>query len=345
MPSLSKSRYLAGDQCHLRLWYDSYERHLMPPPDVSLQAIFDTGHEVGMLACERHPGGHMVGHDHRHVPEALEETRRVIHAGMAPVLFEAAFRHEGVLVRADILERLPGGGWQLGEVKSTTRLKDVFVLDLAVQLWVLRGAGLDVREAEVITLNRGYVYDGLRLDLDALFRRHPLTDAADALQDAVSAGVLEMQAMLGGPAAPDIVPGDHCFVPYDCPYYGHCTRDYVSPDHGLDELPWLGRGRRGQLEDAGIEKIRDVPADFPLSYLQRIVRQAVRETRAPGTRRYVREAGRADVPGALPGFRNLRFGHPALCRHAPLRRRSVPLLDTYRAQRLAARAHGLSPRT
>ena len=185
MPSLSKSRYLSGDQCHLRLWYDSYERHLAPPPDDTLQAVFDTGHQVGELACERHPGGHSIGHDYRHAREALEETRQVLRAGTAPALFEPAFRHEGVLVRVDILERLPGGGWRLGEVKSTTRLKDVFVLDVAVQLWVLRGAGLDVREVEVITLNRDYVYDGVRLDLDALFRRHPLMDEADALQKTV----------------------------------------------------------------------------------------------------------------------------------------------------------------
>ena len=280
MPSLSKSRYLSGDQCHLRLWYDSYERNLAPPPDDTLQAVFDTGHEVGELACERHPGGHSVGHDHRHVREALEETRQVLQAGAAPALFEAAFRHEGVLVRADIIERLPGGGWRLGEVKSTTRLKDVFVLDVAVQLWVLRGAGLDVREVEVITLNRDYVYDGVRLDLDALFKRHPLTDEAGALQNTVSARVGEMLGMLSGPAAPKIAPGDHCFTPYGCPYYAHCTRDQVSPDHGIGELPRLRGDRRGQLQGAGIEEIRDVAADFPLSYLQRIVRQAVQENRA-----------------------------------------------------------------
>ena len=279
MPSLSKSRYLSGDQCRLRLWYDSYRRDLAPPPDDTLQAVFDTGHEVGVLACRRHPGGHSVGHDHRHVREALEETRQVIQAGAASAIFEAAFRHRGVLVRADIIERLPGGGWRLGEVKSTTRLKDVFVLDVAVQLWVLRGAGLDVREAEVITLNRDYVYDGVRLDLDALFKRHPLTGEAEALQNTVSARVGEMLAMLGGPAAPAIAPGDHCFAPYTCPYYAHCTRDHVSPDHGIGELPWLGR-HRGLLQDAGIKEIRDVPAEFPLSYLQQIVRRAVQENRA-----------------------------------------------------------------
>ena len=277
---LSKSRYISGDQCHLRLWYDSYARDLAAAPDDSLQAVFDTGHEVGEIACRRYPGGHAVAHDYRHTREAIDETRQVIDAGAAPALFEPAFVHERVLVRVDILQRLLGGGWRLVEVKSTTRLKETFVLDLAVQLWVLRGAGLDVREAEVLTLNRDYLYDGVRLDLNALFRRHPLIHRAGALHDVVGAKVQEMHAMLAGLAAPDIAPGDHCFTPYACPYYAHCTRDYVNPEHGIDELPWLTAKRRAQLESAGVEEIRDIPADFPLTRLQRIVRKAVRENRA-----------------------------------------------------------------
>ena len=278
-PSLSKSRFISGTQCHLKLWYDSFERELAPPPDARLQATFDTGHEVGLLACERHPGGHMIGQEHWRVREALEETRAVIEAGNAAALFEAAFRNEGVLVRADILERLPEGGWRLGEVKSSTTVHDHYLLDLAVQLWVLRGAGLDVREAEVVTLDRDYVYDGKRLDLDRLFKRHPLTDEAEALQDRVAGGVREMLEMLDGAAAPEIAPGKHCFKPYNCHYYGHCTRDFDWPDHGIAELPWLRDNRRSPLEAAGIEEVRDIPDDFQLTRLQSIVRQAVLEDR------------------------------------------------------------------
>ena len=110
---------------------------------------------------------------------------------LVPAAFEAAFEHERVLVRADVIERLPGGGWRLVEVKSTTRLKEIFILDVAVQLWVLHGAGLDVREAAVLTLDRDYVYDGARLDIDSLFRLHPVFDEASALLDSVDAGVHE----------------------------------------------------------------------------------------------------------------------------------------------------------
>lgn len=279
-PRLSKSRYISGTQCHLRLWYDTHRRDLATAPGEALQAVFETGHEVGEVACRRFPGGHLVAHDHLHVPQALEETRQVIEAGAAPAVFEAAFEHERVLVRADVIERLPGGGWRLVEVKSTTRLKDVFLLDLAVQLWVLRGAGLDVREAAVLTLDRSCVYDGVRLDLDALFRMHPLLDEAGVYLDSVGAQVPTMLGMLAGSAAPDIAPGGHCFTPYTCPYHAHCTRDQAVPEHGIDELPRLTASRRTRLEAAGVEDIRDVPEDFPLTRLQRIVRRAVREDRA-----------------------------------------------------------------
>ena len=278
-PRLSKSTYLHGKQCHLRLWHHFHSPELAAPASEALQFIFDTGHQVGELACQRHPGGHLIAHDHEHVSEALDETRQAIAAGTAPALFEAAFEHQQVLVRADVLERLPDGGWRLVEVKSSTKLSDVYVQDVAVQLWVLRGAGLDVRDAAVLTLNNGYVYDGVRLDVDALFKLHPVLEAATELLPAIGGEAAAMHTMLAAPAAPAIEPGEHCSKPYQCPYYAHCTRNVVWPDHGIDELPWLYEARREDLLAAGIDEVKDIPEDFPLSARQQIVRKAVRQKR------------------------------------------------------------------
>ena len=278
-PRLSKSTYQNGKQCHLRLWHDFHARDLATPSDESLQLVFDTGHEVGELACQRYPGGHLIAHDHKHQREALEETRRVIDGGAAPALFEAAFEHEHVFVRADVIERLPDGGWRLVEVKSTTKVKDVLVSDIAVQLWVLRGAGLDVREAGVLTLNRDYVYDGVRLDVNALFKLHPVLDEATALLAGIGGETREMRAMLAQSEPPAIAPGKHCFSPYPCPYYAHCTRNLAQPEHGIGELPWLGKTKRRQLDEAGINEIKDIPESFPLNHRHQIVRTAVRQGR------------------------------------------------------------------
>lgn len=279
-PRLSKSRFLSGSQCHLRLWHDFHAPHLAEQAGEVLQAVFDTGHEVGELACRRYPGGHFVGHDHRHMDEALDETREVIEKGDATALFEAAFEHQGLFARADVIERLPGGGWRLVEVKSRTNLKGVFVLDLAFQLWLLRGAGLDVRDAAVLTLDPTYVYDGERLDLGALFQLHGVLAQAESMRDSVAEAAREMQALIASDVAPEIAPGEHCFKPYACPYYAHCTRDQATPEHGINELPALYAGRRHALKARGISEIMDIPADFSLSPLQRIVRHTVREGRA-----------------------------------------------------------------
>lgn len=263
----------------MRLWYDTYERCLASPPDAALRAVFDTGHEVGALARARYPGGHLVARDRLNIREALDETQQVVDAGTAPVLFEAAFEHEGVLVRVDVIERLPDGGWRLEDVKSTTRLKDVFLRDIAIQLWVLQGAGLDVREAGVLTLDRGYIFDGVRLDLGALFRLHPVFDRASAMLAEVGVQARSLLAMLARPAAPEIAPGDHCFHPYACPYHAHCACGLAHPEHGIDELPRLAAESCAALEAARVEEIRDVPAGFPLTHLQRVVRRAVCEGR------------------------------------------------------------------
>ena len=259
---------------------------------------------------------HRIAHDHRHIRQALEETRRLIASGAAPALFEAAFEHGGVLVRADVLERLPAGGWRLLEIKSGTRMKDPFLLDVALQLWVLCGAGLDVRDAAVLTLNRDYVFDGVRLDFDALFVPHPVFDEALALRDTIGAQARDLRAMLARPAAPDVAPSEHCFTPKACPYHAHCTCDTVPPEHGIGELPRLGARRRVELEAAGVEEIRDLPADFPLTAAQRIVARAVRKRRA---------LVHGDLPGALsrlaPPVRHLDFETfaPALPRFAGTR--------------------------
>ena len=58
-PRLSKSTYLTGKQCHLRLWHHFHARHLAAPDSEALQLVFDTGHEVGDFVCHRYHGGHL----------------------------------------------------------------------------------------------------------------------------------------------------------------------------------------------------------------------------------------------------------------------------------------------
>ncbi|MEA1947512.1 MAG: hypothetical protein U9N83_09460 [Thermodesulfobacteriota bacterium] len=50
IPLLSKSRFIAGLQCPLLLWYQCYNSELATKPPPSQQVLFDTGHEVRRMA-------------------------------------------------------------------------------------------------------------------------------------------------------------------------------------------------------------------------------------------------------------------------------------------------------
>jgi hypothetical protein len=274
-PKLSKSRYMAGRQCQLRLWYSCYSPELGAPADAATQVIFDTGHVVGQLATKRHPGGVLITEDHLHHDEALERTARAMSDPNVPAIFEAAFIHQDVRMRADILLRRPRGTWDLIEVKSSLSVKEVNVEDLAVQAWIARGAGLRIGRAGVLTLSRDYVYAGGEHEVDGLFVLQDCTADVRRRSRHVSRHVAAMHAMLAEHEAPAISPGAHCFEPNTCQFYAHCTRDLVTPEYPLTELPSLRHRRLAELVALDIDSIGDIPAEASLSALQGRVRDAV----------------------------------------------------------------------
>jgi|GEM_PF-4867506 len=58
--ALSKSRFMAGMQCHKRLYLETHRPYLAEAGGESTVAILETGHAVGSLARNRFPGGALV---------------------------------------------------------------------------------------------------------------------------------------------------------------------------------------------------------------------------------------------------------------------------------------------
>jgi len=272
-PMLSKSRFLAGLQCHLRLWYQCYDRDLAAEVSPSQQAVFDTGREVGKLATRLYPDGVLIEEDHFHHKEAARSTIKAMQDPAVKAIYEAAFVHDDVRIRVDILERTGDQSWNLVEVKSSTSLKDIYYPDVAVQYCVLEGCGLKINRAGILHINNQYVYDGLDLDLKALFTFKDLSDHIKAMQPEIPASLAELKAMLANSAAPDIQPSRHCSKPYDCEFWDHCTKD--MPEFWVFDINGIGQIRLDELARLGIEKIPDIPETFPLSEIQNRIRLAV----------------------------------------------------------------------
>ncbi|HSB81873.1 MAG TPA: DUF2779 domain-containing protein [Candidatus Methylomirabilis sp.] len=277
---LSKSKYLAGLQCLKRLYLDIHARDLATPFDEGTQAVLDAGTRVGELARERYPGGVLVNVDYFKVAEGLARTAAVLADPGAPVLYEGFILFEEVLVRPDILVRTRGNRWRLIEVKSTSRVKDEHLDDLAIQAYVLRGAGLPVDATCLMHINTGYLYPGGPLDLQQLFQEEDVTHQVADRQGEIPARLAEMRQILSAPTPPVIEPDDHCSAPYECPFWEHCTKD--KPERWIYYLP----GSRRVYQDLvalGVQTIEEIPAGCPLQVIQQRVKDNV-EWIGPGLR-------------------------------------------------------------
>ena len=92
MIGLSKSRVMAGLQCHKRLWWTVHEPTAPElVPDEALQAIFDDGHQVGAVARTYVPGGVLIDPPYHAYAERVAATQAAVRRG-EPVIYEASFR-------------------------------------------------------------------------------------------------------------------------------------------------------------------------------------------------------------------------------------------------------------
>lgn len=244
-PGLSKSRITAFEQCPRRLWLTVHRADLAEQ-DPGAEARFATGHSVGDIACSLHPEGVMIEAE-PNLSAALASTARLLAERHPGPLFEATFQHDGVLVRADILEREGRHGWRMAEVKSSSRPKDYHLGDLATQVWVLGEAGITLTAAAIRHIDTSFVltregdYAGLFADADLLAEAKELASHRPQV-------VAEARAVLAGDE-PLRDMGDHCSSPFSCEFAAWCGRDLPQgPDWPVTILPngggkkWLGQG-------------------------------------------------------------------------------------------------------
>ncbi len=246
--------------------------------------MFERGDRVAEAARARFPGGVRIAGGPADIEARLAATRSALDSG-APAVYEAAFLEDEVFVSVDVLER-QGPGFSLVDVKSALRLRDEHVPDLALQVHVVRRAGVPVHRAEVMHLDR----ECCAPDLSNLFTRVDVTPEVELLLPQVPGYVEAQRRMLDG-GLPRVAPGAQCDAPSPCPFAARCwperPRDHVS-------AIWRIGDRAGELASRGVVHIADVPPDFPLAG------PAARQVRAARTGRLVVERGLA---GALARWR------------------------------------------
>lgn len=250
---LSKSRFVAGRQCHRLLWWKVHEPNAVElQPDKVLQDRFDQGAQVGALAREQFPGGTLIDLPYKEVAARVELTRKAM-AGGAPAIFEGTFVADDTRVDVDVLlrEGKDGDAWRLIEVKSATSQKDEHVPDAAVQLHVLTRDGVDVSGVEIMHLSKSFRHP----DGGSLFARADVTAEARAMLPVIPTELAAQLEMLNG-FLPDAPIGINCHEPRACPFMERCWPQ--EPDH-IGKLYNVGPKKCDEYMKAGVHRIGDIP--------------------------------------------------------------------------------------
>jgi hypothetical protein len=228
-PYLSKSRLIAAWQCPKKLHLEKHHKELaiITP---QMESAFAGGHQVGDIAQQIYGTADSVEIAFN-FKTMVAETAALFAAGADFPVFEATFRHEGVLIRADVM--IPDGdGWRLVEVKASTSVKDYHVLDCAIQDWVLRNAGINITSIALAHIDNTFVYAGDG-NYHGLLLENDLTQAVRSLEPRVLELLQTARAAVTGPM-PDISVGKHCSQPYECQFQTYCwPTDTRYPIAGL----------------------------------------------------------------------------------------------------------------
>jgi hypothetical protein len=238
---------------------------------VDAQAAFDAGNALGELARKLYDPGLLIGHVDD-VPRALRETNDARSAnGKRQALFEAAFQHDGVVVRADVLVPVRGG-YDLVEVKSSGSVKDYHLIDCAVQAWVIRNAGVPLRRIHLAHVDTSFVYRGDD-DYEGLLLAEDITGDVLDLQRQVPGWVSGLKDVLSG-AEPAITTGEQCSKPFGCPFHTYCrSQEPPGPKYPVSIL-WRGGKLIKALQEDGLEDLRKVPSERLKSALHQRIRKA-----------------------------------------------------------------------
>ena len=130
---LSKSKIMYWVQCPKRLYLSVHNPDLAEPfsgPSIGW------GVDLGETARTLWTDGILIEHVDN-PRQALLETRQALESDDPKnVMFEAAFSHDGVLVRGDVFMQQSGKN-QLVEVKGSTSVHQHYLTDSAIQAWVI----------------------------------------------------------------------------------------------------------------------------------------------------------------------------------------------------------------
>lgn len=262
--NLSKSKYCRGIQCKKLLWLTEYKPEVSE--DIDNSSVFENGEEVGDLAKGLF-GDYIDIEFNYDLSKMIEDTNKVINNCKICNITEASFLYDNNFCSVDIL-RKNNNKYEIYEVKSSTKVSDIYKEDATYQYYVLTKLGYKVEKICIVYINNKYVRYG-KLEIDKLFNIEDITDYAKNNIDVVEKNIEEInKAMKQSMESIDCV-GLNCFDPYNCPFFKYCTRHLSSPN--IFDISGLNKNKMIECYREGKTSFKDlIKEELGSKYLEQI---------------------------------------------------------------------------
>ena len=272
-PPLSKSKLMACRQCPRRLWLE-WNRPELREDSPQTRATFAMGHAVGEVARRQFdPRGCGVLVERETVAEGLARSKDALR--QRTPLFEVGLAADGAYAFTDVLlpvRRQGRDAWRLIEVKSSTKVKDYYYEDVAIQAFLAQRSGIPLASVEIARVDSSWTYPG-NGDYEGLLVTENLSKDTAARQGEVGDWITTAQAVLRKRSEPDIATGKHCHEPYDCGFLHYCESQEPKVRYPIQWLPGaLKKELKALIEHDGLRDMGQVP-DALLNSTQRRVKR------------------------------------------------------------------------
>ena len=235
MRRLSKSNILSAVNCQRRLYLDMYKPELASKEDnLALDYLAKQGYEFEKAVASLFPDARS----------------------------QQVFIHDNVYIRIDILDCK-----SLIEVKSSTKINDMKIMDTAIQYSIMKSCGTDIQACKIAIVNKDYVR-GKELSLNKLVKIIDVTEDVNALLPEVNKLINKCRKTALLKRAPCRTIGPHCF---DCPFVENCSSKLI--DKSVFNLR-RGKKKAWRLYENGISELHAIPDSADLTHFQSIQREA-----------------------------------------------------------------------
>lgn len=239
---LTKSNFLEFLRCPQEFWLQHHHPELFKG-EISLQ------------------GAHL--REQGYAIERLARTLSIFDGKR--VEFKRKFITDDLYAESDIVVTDPEtGALAIYEVKSGTKVKDDYVIDVTFQKIAAERTGAVVAKVCVITVDNSYVRNG-EIAADSLLKVTDVTEDVSASRALIEQQIAEALTQLETEPRPDIT--RYCDDKLKCAFVTHHFKDI--PAYNVSHIRGIYRPKLDELIARGILDIREVPADFKISERQR----------------------------------------------------------------------------